>query len=212
MKFPLDLTQTNEILGFLNGTLMRGATVIPGLVGNAVYIDGNRAYVDFGTHTSGCFFSPSQCNSGMTVSFWLKMYSKIRSSFVVFVDNGGCTFAAVGFCVWGSQGVIAMTSRNERSWFNARIPLPSLMKWNFVTGSITAGTMTIFINGCYTSPTAEDAGRRAVRLTRQIPLMIGSRDEAAPHFAIDDIRVWYNELNPKEVWGLYSDANGNSTI
>ena len=146
------------------------------------------------------------------MSFWLKMYGTIRSSFEVFVDNGGCVFQAVGFCVWGSQGVIAMTSRNEHSWSNARIPLPSLMKWNFITISINAETIKFFINGCYTSPTIEDAGRRTWPLALRRTLTIGSPDEAVPHFAIDNIRVWYTEFSPTEIWTLYSDANGNSTM
>ena len=140
MTFPLDVTQGNVVLGSLNGTLKRGATVIPGMIGNAIYIDGHLAYVDFGTHTSGCFFDPSQCNSGMAVSFWLRIDS-IISSFEVFVDNGGCDYEAIGFCVWGDRGVLAVTSRSAHSWFNAMIPMPSLMNWNFITVSINAGTI-----------------------------------------------------------------------
>ena len=52
MVFPLDVTRGNMVPGALNGTLMRGATVIPGLVDNAVYIGGNWAYVGFGTRKS----------------------------------------------------------------------------------------------------------------------------------------------------------------
>ena len=102
MTFPLDVTLGNVVLGPLNGTLNHGATAISGMIDNAVYIGGNLAYVDFGTHTSGCFFNPSQCNSGITLSFWLRIDS-IISSFGIFVNNGGCDFDAIGFCVWGIE-------------------------------------------------------------------------------------------------------------
>ena len=102
------------VLGSLNGTLMHGATIIPGMVGNAFYIDGNTAYMDFGIHTSGCFFNPNECDSGMTVSFWLMIHS-IRSSFDTLVENGGCLLDAIGFCVWAGQSQLGITSRNALS-------------------------------------------------------------------------------------------------
>ena len=211
MTFPLDVTQGNVVLGSLNGTLKGGATFIPGMIGNAVYFGGNLAYVDFGTHTSGCFFDPSQCNSGIAVSFWLRIDSTI-SSFEIFVDNGGCEYGAIGFCVWGDRDVLGITRRVAISWFNARIPMPVLMKWNFITVSINAVTMKIFVNGCHILPTVEDAGTQAVASTIHLPWVIGGHDNEGPQFAIDNIGIWYTELTPKEVWDIYSDANGNSTI
>ena len=139
MTFPLDVTWGNMELGSLNGTLMHGATVIPGMFGNAIYIDGNTAFVDFGIHTSGCFFNPNECDSGMTMSFWLRIHC-IRSFFDTLVENGGCLFDAIWFCVWAKQGRLGITIRNALSWFYAGIPLPYLMKWNSITVSINIGT------------------------------------------------------------------------
>ena len=211
MTFHLDVIQGNMVLGPLNGTLMNGATLISGMVGNAIYIDGNMAYVDFGIRTSGCFFDPSDCDSGMTVSFWLRIHS-IRSSFDTFVDNGGCLFEAIGFCVWTERGRLGITSRNVLSWFYAGIPLPSLMKWNFITVSINNGAAKFFVNGCHTSINYGNGGDRYFPFTMQLPLTIGKRNVAVPEFAIDSIRIWYTELTPKEVWDLYSDADGNSAV
>ena len=86
------------------------------------------------------------------------------------------------------------------------------MKWNFITVSINNGAAKFFVNGSHTSINDEGRGPRGTPLTMQLPLMIGKRGEAVPEFAIDSIRIWYTELNPKEVWDLYSDAHGNSTI
>ena len=62
------------------------------------------------------------------------------------------------------------------------------------------------------SPIAENAGPRAVPLTAQLPLMIGRFDKDVPQFAIDNIEIRYTDLIPKEVWDLYSDANGKYQI
>ena len=101
---PLDLAQGNMGFRSLNGTLMHGAAVIPGLVSNAVYIDGDQADVDFGTHTVGCFSNLSQRSSRLTIYVFAEDLSRIWSSFEVFVDNGGCAFQAVGIYVWGWGG------------------------------------------------------------------------------------------------------------
>ena len=90
--------------------------------------------------------------------------------------------------------------------------MPVLMKWNFITVSINAVTMKVFVNGCHILPTVEFAGTRAVPFVTHLPWMIGRHDNEGPQFAIDNIGIWYTELTPQEVWDLYSDANGNSTI
>ena len=203
------MTEGNVVLGSLNGTLRRGATTIPGMVGKALYIDGNRAYVDFGTHTTGCFFNPSHCNSGMTVAFWLKIFEGIKSSFETFLENGGCLFRAVGFCISGVPGKLQFSSRGEISGFNAAIPLPSVMQWTFVTVSMDAAKMNIYADGCYTSPSREESWTRINPLSMQVPFMIGDKDYAIAHFAIDNIRVWYTELTPDDIWELYSNTINN---
>ena len=208
MLFPMDLTEDDVLLGSLNGTLMHGATVIPGVVGYAVYIYGSQAYVDFGTHTSGCFFVPSQCYSGMTVSFWLKIFATIMSPVEIFLDNGGITYTSVGICIWRSSAGIGITIRNELGGYNSMMRHPSPMECHFVIFTVKAGTINIFMNGCYTSPTQTDFWTRGTALTTSMPFTIGSSNQTAP-FALDNIRIWYTELSRDEIWDLYSNTADN---
>ena len=155
------------------------------------------------------FFNPNECDSGMIVSFWLRIHC-IRSSFDTFVENGGCHFDAIGFCVWAGRGQLGITQKCTVMVL-CRDPLALSHEMEFHYSSINTCT-TIFVNGCHTSINYEDGGPRVIPLTIQLPLTIGKRGVAVPQFAIDDIRVWHTELTPKEMWDLYSDANGNYTI
>ena len=199
----MDLREGDVLIGSLNGTLMRDATVISGVVGNAAYIDGSRAYIDFGAHTDGCFFVPSQCFSGMTMTFWLKVFATSMSPLEIFLNNGGCNWAAVGICIWGNPPGISISIRNELGGYNSMMYHPSPMEWSFISFTVKAGTVNIFMNGCYTSPADTTVWTRVTALTTVMPLTIGSGDLAVAHFAFDNIRIWYTELSHDEIWNLY---------
>ena len=55
MRFPLDVTDGDTLVGHLNGILEGGVSMAPGVWGYALYIDGQPgSRVEHGVHTEGC--------------------------------------------------------------------------------------------------------------------------------------------------------------
>jgi hypothetical protein len=76
-------------------TLERGARLVPGKVGNAVSLQGNGDYVDFGEHMDKCFANIAECKHGLTISLWLyprslrtNQYFLSSPSYSLYLDNG----------------------------------------------------------------------------------------------------------------------------
>ena len=111
----MDEVRGNTILGYINGTLEGSASLVTGVRGGALYIDGQMgSHVAYGTYTEGCFFDPDQCNQGITISFWLYL-QEISAAETIF-NNGGCTnelLPVVDCCVYYDSGSIVF-------WINIR--------------------------------------------------------------------------------------------
>ena len=54
-----------------NGTVVNGAQIVPGIVGNAIeFVDANDEFIDYGPIREPCFDDMDQCAKGLTITFW----------------------------------------------------------------------------------------------------------------------------------------------
>ena len=60
------------IIGKVAGS---GTTLVKGVRGNALYMDGTGSgVVNMGIFRDSCFYNPNLCRQGFTMSFWLYIY------------------------------------------------------------------------------------------------------------------------------------------
>ena len=83
---PMNAVFGNVLLGYLNGTMTGGVFLVPGLSGNALYIDDGTGHVDLGFHQSECFYNPDNCSQGVTFAVWMRRDQSAAAGYVL--DTG----------------------------------------------------------------------------------------------------------------------------
>ena len=113
MTFPMDVTYGNILVGHFNGTLQGGVSMVTGVRGNALYIDGQAgSRVDYGSHTDGCLFDPDQCDQGISISMWL-MFHESPGDFEIIFETGGCIAGGAGFCLYNTINSVVFAIRTR---------------------------------------------------------------------------------------------------
>ena len=74
--------------GTLDGTVVGGASLVTGTVGNALLTDGNTQYVTYGEQSAHCFANPEQCSAGFTYSFWVQLLGAGAGISSCIIDSG----------------------------------------------------------------------------------------------------------------------------
>ena len=212
MMFPMDVADGNTLVGYLNGTLERGVSIMTGVWGKALYIDGQTgSRVEYGIHTEGCFFDPDQCDQGITLSLWLRFQGR-PSGFKLIFDNGGCWPRGIGFCLMVINGVtsFAKRQRSQDAFYEFNINEYTDNQWHLVSFSNLNHDTKMYINGCKMTSKSIYTDRPRRRLyTENSTFHIGDWSVSgglAPHVAIDDLLVWYSALTAEEMWNLYVQA------
>ena len=208
MHFPMDFTSGSVVLGVLNGTMLGNARLVPGLLGNALYFDGQRgSRVDYGLHTQGCFFNPDQCVNGTTHSLWLKLHES-PTDYQAIIDTGAWQAAAVGFCLSLQKNSRMRFEYLGRSGYGVfDFPSPSLFVWHFVV-IIVEGVISVYIDGINVGPTSTSwTVPRRLPFTRagifHIGPWVGADRAHTCHVTLDELSVWYEVLSPTELMLVY---------
>ena len=204
----MDVAQDSTLKGYIDGSLEGSASLVPGLRGSALYIDGQQgSRVAYGIYTNGCFFDPDQCNQGITFSFWLMLMEKVSAYRLIF-DNGGCRPTGVGYCLYvSSDNSIRMAGKNENDYYFRYVPIPVLSEWHLFTTTSINGKMEMYIDGCDTEPysTARSNNRPSPH-TDDAQFYFGdwsASGGSAAHFVLDELMVWYQVLDKEDIWNIY---------
>ena len=208
----MDVADGDTLVGHLNGTLEGGVSMVTGVWGKALYIDGQPgSRVEYGIHTEGCFFDPDQCDQGITISLWLRFQGR-PSVFGIILDNGGCRDGGVGFCMSVVNDVKFFTikQRVQNAFYAFNINGYTDYQWHFVSFSNLNNDTKMYINGCkMTTEFAIIEKPRKLPYNENSTFHIGDWSVGgglAPHVAIDDLLVWYSALTAEEMWNLYMQA------
>ena len=207
----MDVTNGNEVVGYLDGTLEGGSHLSGGIHGNALYFDGQmHSRVDYGVYTVGCFFDPEQCGQGITLSFWLILQER-TADFDTIINNGACGFNGIGFCFYLFQdhndNNIGFGTRDRTLSHGYSVPQPPDAQWNIFTITFINGDIKMYINGCDSQP--HSSGHIVPRpdpYTEDFTFHLGDWPivgGTSPNVALDELMIWYRVLTVDQIWALY---------
>lgn len=180
-------------------TLERGATLAPGKIGNAVSLQGNGAYVDFGEHMDECFANIAECKHGLTLSLWLKprslrtnQYYLSSPTYSLFFENGKLT---------------AKFSSSDKSW-TVKTGSIHLNHWNNVMLSWeTDHGLNMFVDD-----TLMDRDREPSELVQGDEpqtgsVYIGKSSDKTVHgtanMMADEVQFWYANIERLQAQGMH---------
>ena len=210
LRLPMDATDNGILLGDIDGTLQGGASIIPGKIGSALYINRDTQHVDYGFHLDECYHIPDQCSNGITFALWLKA----RGSNTEILDTGGLHFNSFGYSIEITSSRSVRISVNDASLYH-RYEAPDfpLNEWVHITVTwrSSGGLIHLYING-YDSDVANEKGYAYnldsfTTIPLNQPFVLGIRQTVsfAPYGQadIDEPIIWERVLIPLEVWQVY---------
>ena len=112
-------TESRLVGGTIVGSVAgSGTTLVKGVRGNALYMDGTaNGVVNMGTFRDNCFYNPNLCPQGFTMSFWLYMYSlPLSANARCYISNGGQTKYSYGVAVYLKGDKLVFRVKNHITW------------------------------------------------------------------------------------------------
>lgn len=200
--YPLDV-EANDLSVYENDGEVTGAipmTDIQGVPGGALLFDGNDDQVSI-PHAAQYDFS-----SEVTVSALINV-AEMKSGTIVAKGAilNGTGKAPYSISVAGNGAIVfAVTVDNGTTTYDLRGTTYVLDEWIMVTGVLSSGIMSLYIDGELT----ESAEATGILNTNSAPLLIGSRTQSSGNTmdgAIDDVRIYDVALTAKEVNELYGN-------
>ena len=93
MDCPMEQMEQGYIkTNMKNGQPYGGVTLLPGLSGNALYVNGYSQWVNFGDHSASCVGNPDYCSAGFTYLLWFKLGSNKRKKDMFIFSNGAPSY------------------------------------------------------------------------------------------------------------------------
>ena len=137
VSLPMNEIIGNVLLGSLNGSVTGGVSLVPGQVGNALYMSDDTGKVDLGFHQSQCFYNPDSCSQGVTFAMWIKRDHGAQKGYLL--NIGGSSFTSRGNWRITTAHVIELIHKS----LNAPVLYPTMLhseqkcahfcsKWNVV--------------------------------------------------------------------------------
>ena len=203
-------TNDGVLLGAINGVLHGGASVIHGKFGTALRINGNKQYVDYGSHLDECYHNPDKCTDGVTFALWLNVHAYNS----IILDTGGMRSYSFGYWLLiTSDGSIKVSVKDELMYHQYVAPDFPLNEWVHVLFTWTpsgTGLIHLYINGCDADATNDNGYAynlaRFSTITHTFKFVLGAGEDGSVSFAnahLDDIIHWDQVMGPLEVWQFY---------
>ena len=202
----MDTSNNTILMGPQQATLNNGATIIPGMIGAALYTQGNGAYAEFGNLPFDCLHHPDSCVYGVTLTFWVKFYSWPTDTYKFVIHSGGCRRDFVGLCVSQNTNYLGFVTRLSRMGYQVRIRNIALHIWHFISISFKDERLLFYNNGCSIPLIFTSSWVRNYPRTTSNTFTIGSmldREQHSSHIALDQLTIWDVELSADDIWELY---------
>ena len=179
-------------------TLERGAQLVPGRVGNAVSLSGRGQYVDFGRHADKCLGNLDLCNHGITLTMQLKpkdlkekSYFLTSPTYSLYYED---SLLKSKFMSGGKEWNVSSKYFRENDWNSVMLTwepsdgLQLLINDTLVDSDVTPVDV---MQGDQPQGDSIYSGKSSQQ-----------RDEANPNVELDEIQIWYANLEKLRSRGL----------
>lgn len=202
-------------MGTNDGKIHGNVRSIPGMVGTALYLQGNNSSVDFGFLPGTCFNDPMKCETGFTIAFWLKIpnfrgnkiiiqMAKTRNSrgFTVWTRRQTVKKKKINFSVNGQQRMY----RSEADWTSKY--------WTHITivWSRPLSTLNIYYNCTVVSTVKKPVPSKSHETIETVSMMIGASQSKKKHSMVqmDELAIWNKTIEPEEICRIAGIETGGS--
>jgi len=196
--YPFNGNANEETGQYVDGILNGDASFKKGVIGQALYLDGNGDYVDLGNGLN--------LNQKYSVSFWVKSEDLSRKYAAVLAKYETNGYGPYDFSLhynkanlWVSNGQGGALSVDSKANISKNI-------WAFVSYTVNSGQLSIYVNGrLSTTRTIPAMTKNNDRVTigRQA-LMFSPYSDLEFKGYIDEVRIYNRSLSAAEINKLYN--------
>lgn len=176
-------------------TLVNGGSLVPGITGNAVKLDGNGEYVDIEGGQVTCFTDLAECVHGLTVSLWVKAKALKDGTYIL--SNPSYSLYYQG------EKLMAKFHENGKSW---TVSTANMHKdeWTKITLSWTGkkGLSMYLGDDLVDSASAEEEmqgdesvfrGSSSIRIGQDVQ---SKQRSGSANIIVDEVEYWDSHINP----------------
>ena len=202
-----------ELFGSIPGAIIGEVKLIPGMRGQALYVNGIDQRVDLGNQRHNCMGDLSKCNNGFVMAMWLRMHKYDEPgpyNHEYYISNGGQTINSIGIALLMREKTLLALFRTETRLWEIHYGNFYLQKWYHVVlaWSLTTGGK-VYINGALVSYNQEGkAGNNNRQGNTYVNFMLGDSNKDPPKFpgemTLDELRIWDAVPDEQLVWALYA--------
>lgn len=195
----------DDITGYKKGRVYGGADLVPGISKNALQLDGLVSTgVNMGNFSFSCLSEPSTCQTGFTITLWIKMNtSLIDDSDYRVIFQVSRVLQTTGTTLYAKKNILGFavndqnTSRTiEIAWKRTNWTHVSLL-WNRIKDDIN-----IFIDCKENTAIKKDKAKNFLgMIPPQSQMWLGSNYAMMRNckMAIDEMALWYQVMNDEEI-------------
>lgn len=183
-----------------------------GILGKGLHLDG-ALILDFGNARSGCFMTPDLCQSGFTLSFWLK-HTDV-DSVGCYLSSGGDAANSVGVAFMYKENGAFLVKTTEHE-YDYGLPF-YLEQWTQFTitwhddPNDVQSTLNLYVNGTRSDDvTASVFGASLNGSSARNRIAVGGSNEYSNQVSgfFDELLYWDRELSAEEVVSVYKTHTG----
>ncbi|XP_019614875.1 PREDICTED: uncharacterized protein LOC109462743 [Branchiostoma belcheri] len=213
MYFPMDEKRAHngEIVGNPSVESHGGAGLVDGIVGRALYLNGNNQWAKSEKLDGSCLGSTVQCiHDSFSLGLWIKLMD-VPDSDRYYLSTGGHTQSSYGFSLWYN------VDEGKGPGFNVRhalasckthFALPIGVWMHLVLSWKVPCDVNIFINSTRVpdpelkseAPTQLDDYDRYTALAIGAPNNKDTVKGVSGHAVLDELRFWDRKLSGKEIY------------
>ena len=204
----MDDAGSGILQGSLPGRLFQGASLLPGLFGQALHTNGTNQYAEFPLDGSNaCLQNPDSCSTGITFTLWFVNLGWNSGQMSTIYDSDGCSSVGMGFC-FGLDSDFWVTIRCRSLAYRYRIPSLPINIWHYITISFKPSeSIRFYVNGCDTSAYRITTGYQLISPNSVLwdlgsTFRFGGRTFSA-NMKLDHVLIWYHTLSADDIWKLY---------
>ena len=205
--------------GSVVGEASGDVSIVPGIIGNALYVSGSSATnVLLGERRDSCFWSPALCTNGYTMALWMKIGMKTGTE-LYYISNGGQASVSYGVSINLASGPsLRWAVKTHDSWWLVNCPITK-NEWHHVSFAWKSDTgIKAFLNGdeCNDDTTATSNTRETSSYN---DFYMGKPNNAATQkggeATYDELLFWpeYKDENfISALYDMYQQSTGKLSI